>query len=275
MTTKLAIGLMLYCSLSVGQTRTLFIDFNNAESEIRVFKEKIGGQFREIVVFPSYGRITQKQRTAARKANSALEMHTSRAMECATSQKPRVDRCDEIYLAIRQAELQRLEATSDYNANDLKAELRALVEDESGGKFDILVISGHHETGYYRGELTQANERELGTLLIDSGINRSQFNTVLLLGCGTGTRQAYIQYLAPLFTDVALIFGAEDSAPTRDEARNLSFIRKLLLVRPKLLKAKTPQEVEPIYRRLLNENWPVSLLWRGQYIFSAKRVEKF
>jgi hypothetical protein len=273
-TVKLGLGLLLCTIFSVGQARTLFIDFNNAESEIQVFKEKVGGKSGEVVVLPSYKSITKKQRAAARTANAAIEMHTARAQECATTRKPRVDRCDEVYIDIRQAELERLKATSDYSASDLKAELRALAADSRDKKFDLLVVSGHHETGYYRGELTQANEHELGTLLIDSGIDRSQFNTIVLLGCGTGTKEAYIQYLAPLFTDVALIFGAEDSAPTRDESRNLMFIRKLISVRPDLLKAKTTKEVEPIYRRLLNENWPVSLLWRSKHIFSAQRIEK-
>jgi hypothetical protein len=270
---RFVLGMMLCLGPSIGQARTLFIDFNNAESEIRVFNEKVVGEANKVVVLPSYERISRKQRVAARRANALVEMQTGRAQTCATARKPRVDRCDEVYSELRRAELQRIEATGDYNANDLQAELRSLVAREVGEKFDTLVISGHHETGYYRGELTQASENELGIILTDSGIDRAQFNTIVLLGCGTGTKNAYIEYLAPLFPDVSLIFGAEETAPTRDEARNLAFIRKLISIRPTLLQAKTRKEVEPIYRSLLTEHWPVSLLWRKKLIFFAHGVE--
>jgi hypothetical protein len=260
--------------LSTGHAKTLFIDFNNAENEIRIFKEYAASKRHEVVVLPSYGSINPSQRAAARKANSLLEMLTTSVQACAL-RKPRVDRCDEIYAAIRRAELLRIEATGGYTADDLKAELRNAAKVDAGEKFDTLVVSGHHETGYYSGELTQAKEGDLAQMLIDSGIERTQFSSVILLGCRTGTRNAYIEFLAPLFPDVALIFGAEENAPTRDEPRNLSFIRKLLLVRPALLLAKTRQDVEPIFRTLLVEHWPVSLLWRRHTLFFARSVEPF
>jgi hypothetical protein len=272
---RLVLGSLLCLGFSIGQTRTLFFDFNNAESEIRIFRENLGGEPREVIVLPSYKRITHAQRRAAREASALIEMQSSRAQECASSRKPRVDRCDEVYAEIRRAELLRIEATGDYTAADLRAELRALVEHELQQNFDTLVVSGHHETGYYNGELTQANERDLARIFTESGIDRAQFNTIVLLACGTGTRNAYLEYLAPLFPDVPLIFGAEDSAPTRDEPRNLAFIRKLLLVRPNLLQAKTRQEVKPLYRSLLVEHWPVSLLWRRHTLFFAHGVEPF
>jgi hypothetical protein len=93
----LVLGSLLCLASSLGQTRTLFFDFNNAESEIRVFRENLGGKPREVIVIPSYERIPHDQRRAAREASALIERQTSRAQECATSQKPRVDRCDEVY----------------------------------------------------------------------------------------------------------------------------------------------------------------------------------
>ena len=139
----------------------------------------------------------------------------------------------------------------------------------------MLVISGHHELGYYRGELTEAKILQFAEILTQSPELFSQINTVVLLGCGTGTKDAYVQNLAPMFPKVPLIFGAEDNAPTRDEARNLAYIRKLVKVRPKLLLAKTVHEVEPLFQSLLAKNWPVSLLWRQNTVFFKDGVEPF
>ena len=261
--------------IAIGQTRTLFIDFNNAEREIQVFRENVPGRPSEVVVIPSYARITRAQRLSAREANERMEANTVKVLACATASRPNVDRCALAYLEIRRAEIERSAATGAYSADDLKAELSALLARDTDKSFDTLVISGHHETGYYSGELTQAKERELAALLTESGVSQSQFKTVVLLGCGTGTRNAYAEYLVPLFPSAILIVGAEDSAPTRDEARNLAFIRKLVSVRSVLLQVRTRQEVEPIYRSLLAERWPVSLLWRGRTLFMSRSIEPF
>jgi hypothetical protein len=263
------------CLSSLGQTRTLFIDFNNAEGEIQVFRESVPGKAGEVVVLPSYERITPKQRTEARQANTRIEKYTERAKDCATKAKPESYPCHGVYGDIRQAELARIAATGDYSADDLKTELLSLGLGHADKAFDILVVSGHHEAGYFSGELTQAKERELASLFGASGLSRLRFDTVILLGCSTGTKNAYVEYLAPLFPEAALIFGAENSAPIRDEARNLAFIRKLVVLRPKLLRARSGQEIEPIYRTLLSENWPVSLLWRKRILFFARHVEPF
>ncbi len=271
----LSLGFGLYFFSALGYARTLFIDFNNAESEIAVFKKSRNGTTSDIVVLPSYARISPKQRLAVLQANALIEKLTLKAQDCAVSGKKKNDRCDEVYDRIRQAELDRVQATGGYSADDLKAELLALLESEKDKPFDMLVVSGHHELGYYRGELTQAKVLEFADILTESRHLFSQVNTVVLLGCGTGTKDAYVQNLVPLFPGVPLIFGAEDKAPTRDEARNLAYIRKLLEVRSPLLSAKTTREIEPIFQSLLAKNWPVSLLWRQNVIFFKDGAEPF
>ncbi len=265
-----------------GYTRTLFIDFNNAESEIAVFKQSRKGKSTEVVVLPSYDRISEQQRLDVLSANIEVEKFTKKALDCAVSGKKGAS-CDQNFDHIRQAELNRLAATGGYSFDDLKAELLALSESEKKNDmqndtkkpFDMLVISGHHELGYYRGELTEAKILQFAEILTQSPELFSQINTVVLLGCGTGTKDAYVQNLAPMFPKVPLIFGAEDNAPTRDEARNLAYIRKLVTVRSKLLAAKTVHEVEPLFQSLLAKNWPVSLLWRQNTVFFKDGSEPF
>lgn len=268
-----------------GYARTLFIDFNNAESEIAAFKQSKQskkGKSTEVVVLPSYARISEQQRLDVLSANIEVEKFTKKAQDCAVSGKKSAS-CDQNFDRIRQAELKRLAATGGYSFDDLKAELLALSESEKKNDkkndkeepFDMLVISGHHELGYYRGELTEAKILQFAEVLMQSPELFNQVNTVVLLGCGTGTKNAYVQNLAPMFPKVPLIFGAEDNAPTRDEARNLAYIRKVVQLRPKLLSAKTAHEVEPLFQSLLAKNWPVSLLWRQNTVFFKDGSEPF
>lgn len=271
----LLLGFSLSFFSNLGYARTLFIDFNNAESEIAVFKKSRNGMPSDVVVVPSYARITPKQRLAVLHANALIEKFTLKAQDCAVSVKKKNDHCDEVYDHIRQAELDRIAATGGYSADDLKAELLALIESEKDKPFDMLVVSGHHEQGYYRGELTQAKVLEFAEILTESRDLFSQVNTLVLLGCGTGTKDAYVQNLAPMFPGVPLIFGAEDNAPTRDEARNLAYLRKLVAVRTPLLLAKTAREIEPIFQSLLAQKWPVSLLWRQNTVFFKDGAEPF
>lgn len=271
----LSLGFCLCLSSTCGHARTLFIDFNNAENEITAVKKYHAGQPVDVVVVPSYALISHKQRMDALLANAAIEKFTLKVQECAVSAKKSKEDCDAYYDRIREAELDRVAATGAYSADDLKAELLALVESEKDKPFDMLVISGHHELGYYRGELTEAKLAQFAEILVEIRSLFTPLNTVVLLGCRTGTKEAYVQNLAPMFPGVPLIFGAEDNAPTRDEARNLAYIRKLMTVRPKLLSAKTVQEVEPLFHSLLAKKWPVSLLWRQNTVFFKDGAQPF
>lgn len=257
-----------------GGARTLFIDFNNAENEIAVFRQPSKGKPADVVVVPSYARITAQQRLNVLSANAEVEKFTKKALDCAVFGKKGTD-CDQNFDRIRQAELNRLAATGGYAFDDLKAELLALSESGKDKPFDMLVISGHHELGYYRGELTEAKILQFAEVVAQSPDLFSQVNTVVLLGCSTGTKDAYVQNLVPMFPMVPLIFGAQDNAPTRDEARNLAYLRKLVTVRPKLLSAKTAQEVGPLFQSLLAKKWPVSLLWRQNTVFFKDGAEPF
>ncbi len=271
------LGILSLLSLAgFAQSRTLFIDFNNAESEIAVFKQSRKGKSADVVVVPSYSRITPEQRDAVLQANAQVEKLTLKVQDCAAAgaaSKKRKVKCDDMYDRIRESELERVKATGGYSADDLKTELLALAESEKDKPFDMLVISGHHEQGYYRGELAEAQVKQFADILQESSALFSQVNTVVLLGCGTGTKDAYVQNLVPMFPTVPLILGAEDIAPTRDEPRNLAYIRKLVSVRTKLLLAKTAQEVEPLFQSLLAKNWPVSLLWRQNTVFFKEGAE--
>ena len=258
------------------QARTLFIDFNNAESEIAVFKQSQQGVASEVVVVPSYQRITRKQRLHILKTNEGIERYTVKVQDCAVAEKlekKRDKKCDGYYDHIFALEQEREKTTGYYNAGDLKKELLALLEDKNAVPFDMVVISGHHEQGFYRGELTDAKVKEFVDMMDESRALFSKVNTVVFLGCETGTKAVFQNTLLAMFPAVPVILASEDNAPTRNEARNLAYIRHVVSIRPKLLAAKTAKEVQPLYDSLLTKHWPASLLWRQNVVFFKDSTE--
>jgi hypothetical protein len=252
--------------------RTLFIDFNNAEHEIAVFKQSQQGVATEVVVVPSYQRITQKQRLHILKTNEAIERYTVKVQDCAVAQK-KDKKCDGYYDQIFALEKEREKTTGYYKSEDLKKELLALLEEKDALPFDMVVISGHHEQGFYRGELTDARVKEFVDMMDESRALYSKVNTVVFLGCETGTKAVYKNTLQSMFPDVPVILASEDNAPTRNEARNLAYLRQVVSIRPKLLAAKTAKEVQPLYDSLLAKHWPASLLWRQNVVFFKDSTE--
>lgn len=265
---------------SPASARTLFIDFNNADSEIAVFKQSHQGVANEVVVVPSYKRITQKQRLHVVKVNEAIERLTVKVGDCAVAANMIVKtaakkdkNCDAYYDQIFALEKEREKTTGYYNADDLKAELLALLEDTKSVPFNMVVISGHHEQGFYRGELTDAKVKEFIDMMDESRALFSKVNTVVFLGCETGTKTVFQNTLLAMFPSVPVILASEDNAPTRNEARNLAYIRHVINIRPKLLAARTVKEVQPLFNSLLAKNWPVSLLWRQNTVFFKESTE--
>lgn len=265
---------------STASARTLFIDFNNADSEIAVFKQSHQGVANEVVVVPSYKRITQKQRLHVVKVNETIERLTVKVGDCAVAANMIVKtaakkdkNCDAYYDQIFALEKEREKTTGYYNADDLKAELLALLEDTKSVPFNMVIISGHHEQGFYRGELTDAKVKEFIDMMDESRALFSKVNTVVFLGCETGTKTVFQNTLLAMFPSVPVILASEDNAPTRNEARNLAYIRHVINIRPKLLAARTVKEVQPLFNSLLAKNWPVSLLWRQNIVFFKETTE--
>jgi hypothetical protein len=261
---------------SSASARTLFIDFNNADSEIAVFKQSHQGVANEVVVVPSYQRITRKQRLHIVKVNEAIESYTVKLQDCAVAEmflKKRDAKCDGYYDKIYSLEQEREKTTGYYSAEDLKKELLALLEDKNAIPFNMVVISGHHEQGFYRGELTDARVKEFVDMMDESRSLYSKVNTVVFLGCETGTKAVYKNTLQSMFPDVPVILASEDNAPTRNEARNLAYIKQVMTIRPKLLAAKSVKEVQPLFQSLLAKHWPASLLWKQNFVFFKESTE--
>lgn len=73
--------------------RTLFIDLNNADREIKAFNAGALGKLEPVVVLPSHTRIPPMQRQAARAANAKLEDLTELAKDCAVYVLTKSEQC--------------------------------------------------------------------------------------------------------------------------------------------------------------------------------------
>jgi hypothetical protein len=147
------------------------------------------------------------------------------------------------------------------------------MEDKLSVPFNMVVISGHHELGFFRGELTDAKVKEFIDMMTDSRDLYNKVNTVVFLGCDTGTKEVFQNTLLSMFPGVPVILGSEDRAPTRNEARNLAYIKQVMAIRPKLLAAKSVKEVQPLFQSLLSKHWPASLLWKQNFVFLKESTE--
>lgn len=266
---RVLLALLIFCSATT-EARTLFIDLNNAREEIEALASGTPG---EIVVVPSLARIDREARKRVLAANAKLEKLFEASHACASGKPPRDVDCATVFDHIRAAELSRLEITGHYSEQDLQVELSDIADRPARQPFDMLVISGHHELGSFRGELVQLEfSRFAGVVQSLPGLFAS-VNTVVLLGCETGTRAMFTEQLAPMFPHVSLIVGAEAKAPVRNDARNLAFIRKLDRSRKALLSARNVKQAEAAYDRMGTASWPVSVLWRQKTLFLKKSVE--
>jgi hypothetical protein len=272
-----ALGLSWLVLFSLGlaplQARTLFIDLNNAEPEINAIKKGVGGKAEEVVVIPSYERISKKQRSGVLKAQLELDQFTQEAQECAVSVK-KDKACSSVYERIRAAELSRESYARAYSTADLVQEITALAATSASRPFAMVVISGHHENGFYMGELSKIRAAELAELVRGLPGVFASVKTLLMLGCGTGTKENFENMLLPMFPQVQVIVAAEDNAPLRDEPRNLAFVRRVMNHRQTLVTAHNPQIVKAIYGHLLAQNWPVSILWGQHLVFFKDRTER-
>ena len=278
------LGSLLVFMSATASGRTLFIDFNNAESEIAVFRQSQLGVSSEVLVIPTYKRITHKQRLHIVKVNEEIEKLTVKVGDCAVAANlastshvkaaiKKDKNCDAYFDKIYVLEKEREKTTGYYKADDLKAELLALLEDKKSIPFDMVVVSGHHEQGYYRGELTDARAQEFMDMMEEVKDLFAKVNTVVFLACEAGTQKVFQNTLLKMFPAVPVILGSEDNAPTRNEARNLAYIRHVINIRPKLLAARTVKEVQPLFNSLLAKNWPASLLWRQNFVFFKESTE--
>ena len=248
----------------VVRNNILFFDLNNAEAEVAQFENELPSENRQLFLVPSLSRFDPERRKKILALHRSTDELTAKASSCAPLTPINRESCHAAWDELRDLEVRRELLTLKFDGKLALDDARMIGDNV----VDIVVISGHHQRKFFRGELAQLHVDDLFAIAKAVPNAFNQARTVILLGCDTGTPQMLTEVFGKLFPAAELIVGSELPAPTRDEPRNLSFIRELLRNESQLLAAAAPDDITPIYQRLLAERWPVTLLWKREYFFS-------
>jgi hypothetical protein len=260
----IATGLVsLWAFASAHATNVLFIDLNNAEDEVSAVAEALPARDTHLVVVPPLSRFSEAQREEILQVKQSFEETRRLAERCTLGGTPP---CPVIWEKLRTLELERERLTGAYDINALIDDLRP----HRGTVFDIVIISGHHSKGYFRGEIAQLEIDDLTQIDAQFPNAFRAARTALLLGCETGTPDMLRGTFSHLFPSARVLIGAEDNAPTRSEARNLKFIDSVIKSEPALQRLKTVKTVGRMHAKWVRAKWPATLLWRREHFF-AKR----
>jgi hypothetical protein len=250
-------------ALPTPSTHVLFIDLNNAEEELEAVASSLPRANASLAVVPSLTRFSLKQRDEILKVKAQYDKTAKEAELCTLKG---TQTCPPLWAKLRELELERERLTDSYKVEKLLEDLAPLAT----RSFDVVVISGHHSKGYFRGEIAELAVDDLMRVDLTYPNLFRNARTVILLGCETGTPHMFLNVFPAIFPAATTLLGAEDNAPTRSEARNLAFIEATLAAETKLALARDADEVLNIHKRLLARKWPVTILWRGEHYFAKK-----
>jgi hypothetical protein len=258
-----SVVLIVALSASANARTILFIDLNNASAEIDAIRTSLDRDRDQLFVVPSLSKLDLPRRKAILKTTEQINALTTQSLDCA--KRGRVY-CESLWSRLRLHDQERATLTGAYTTDDLIADIKTTVGEQT--QIDVLMISGHHSGSYFRGELAALEANDLLRFDIELAQQFSATRSLLLLGCETGVPTLMSDLFIKALPSLQLIAGAEDNAPTRNESRNLQFIRQLMRSEAQLAATKDVQVARQTYRALLNAAWPVSLLWQRSHFFS-------
>jgi hypothetical protein len=249
---------------SLGQnsvTKVLFLDLDNAPAEVRAVARGLGSG-AHIDVWPTERDINVVGRKQVFRLGKQMTLLLGQfdAMAERCSSYPHKLTCVLAWERLRSLEAKREELTSYINL----AGLDQFVETSAHG-YDTVVISGHHENGYFEGEIAKLQLGELKDFFGSNAANFAHTRSVLLLGCDTAVGNLLRYRFKPLLPSARLCIGAEGAAPTRNESRNLNFITRVMAIEYRLATTHDERFVRSTVSRLRDEVWPIALMWGTVY----------
>ncbi len=255
------VGLVGYGA--TAEAATLFIDLNNAPAEIAAVQAaRPAGEV--LISTPSERLLPRQDRDKVYAIQQAYDQVHKRGLDCA-----RLGNCQQIWSELRRLELERQSLVRRIDPRSLALDIQHELK-QRPVNIERVIISGHHAEGYFRGEIAELDVDAM--MYLDLALPQvfRRVSSVYLLGCATGTAENFRDRYSALFPAARLIVGAEDNAPTRNEPRNLAFIRSVLALEQDLLTTRGLVDTRALYRRLLRQPWPVSLFWQQRYYYSRE-----
>lgn len=241
--------------------RILFIDVNNAPAEVAAVRRAAGKQ-AHIDTWPTEAEISSTERKKVYdigvKVEALQNTLNNNAVLC--SSQPNSALCVKSWQALRTLEIERQALTQRVGLDSLKVLLSKV-----SAPYSMVVVSGHHENGFFEGELTRINLKEFQGVINLHASAFESVRSVLLLGCDTALDQMMQTRIRPIFPAAKVIIGAEGSAPTRNEPRNLKFIERVVKLEPQLVATQQASFIKNSVANLRAGIWPVAMLWGDVY----------
>ncbi len=242
-------------------TRVLFIDLNNAPAEVAAIRRSLG-RSAQIDVWPTPAEISLADRKKVLQIGirSAEVQKTLMAQATLCSRQPNTPRCVQAWQQLRDLELQRQRLTQNITSESLIHHLS-----KQQISYTSAVVSGHHENGFFEGELARLNILDLQNIVASHSLQFEKVRSVVLLGCDTAAGKLLQTRIRPIFPTAAVLIGAEGPAPTRNELRNLRFIERVFKLEPQLATTKQESFIRQSVANLRTEIWPVAMVWGDLY----------
>jgi hypothetical protein len=249
-------------SLALQAREILFVDLNNAQAEIAAIRAGMRPD-DQLSITPSSTRLDAKARAAVLDLKRRHDIVELRARNC--TMKRRAE-CEALWMQMKVLDREREALIGAFDVEAMIADIRL----HADRAFDVVVISGHHSGSYFRGEIGALDANDLLRIAFELPQQFASVRSVILLGCETGVPSLVGDLFMKVFPNAALIIGAEDNAPLRDEHRNQRFVRALIAQEPALAASGNKAPIVHAHRSWMNERWPVAILWQREHYLSKE-----
>ena len=261
------IFIFLIATVASAQT-ILFIDLNNAPSEIRAVEAG-----RSVDVVPTYRTVDKQTRLkveAIHRKNEQSQKLSGRCYidndqtDCLRLEKLfGISSQSQYYDFLHRLGEERRQLWPEFQATSLEGEILSIARNA----YETVVISGHHSNGYMSGELVDAFQfNVLKDIVIRNPSVFSRVKYLIILGCNSG-QQDIITRWQNVFPTSELVVASAGTAPIKTDPRNLDFIRKLMIQIDGLVNKPNPHEVlkVPVFMgRIRTRGGPVAVLYKSK-----------
>lgn len=239
----------------------LFIDANNAPKEIYSVKQGLMNKNRSLPlsasvnVVPTINALSLPVR-AEIAMTYAQQLKVQNSMG-SMNDKQKDSAFDQIAILGRT----HTELLNGYNAGYLTQEIKTQVTTP----IDILIVSGHHENGFIGEELAPFHLDSLKYALSEKSEIYGNIKFLFIFGCNSG-QELIIRRWAEVVPSATMVIASNGVAPTKDNPRNLRFIKNLIKQTQLIMKDQTVSSANQA-RKFLNKikfnGWPAAMLWKS------------
>lgn len=259
------IFMLLIATVASAQS-ILFIDLNNAPSEIKAVAAG-----RSVDVVPTYRTIDKQTRLkveAIQRKNEQAQKLSGRcyidnyAADCLRLEKMfGITSQSQYYDFLHRLGVERRGLWPEFLAAGLENEIVSV----SRAAYETVVISGHHSNGYMSGELVEAFRFDvLQDIVARNPSIFSRVKHLIILGCNSGQKDIITRW-QNVFPSSELVVASAGIAPIKTDARNLDFIKKVMIQIDGLMGKANPNEVidgSTFLGQVRTKGWPVAVLYK-------------